>query len=156
MSIEQLSRRTVTRGVAWSLPVVAVGIAAPAFAVSGPAPVAADAQGSCKCPGGNAPYIFKSLLSFTAPAGSSWTLSFQAVLFDGTAPTSFTPSTAIIPAIGGNVQFVLQNPLNNSANSHDVTITYTAQNNTTNEVFGPFTTSFLGVAFPPCKGANAC
>ncbi|MEO7844878.1 MAG: hypothetical protein ABIR82_06035 [Nocardioides sp.] len=49
----QISRRTVARGVAWSVPVVAVATAAPAFASSpGCQPkLVLDAAGSCKCPG---------------------------------------------------------------------------------------------------------
>ena len=34
MSAQQVSRRSVARGAAWSVPLVAVGVAAPAFAVS--------------------------------------------------------------------------------------------------------------------------
>ncbi len=48
----QISRRTVARGVAWSVPVVAVASAAPAFAASpGCKPVVTFSTGSCKCPG---------------------------------------------------------------------------------------------------------
>ena len=35
MSAPQVSRRSVARGAAWSVPLVAVGVAAPAFAASG-------------------------------------------------------------------------------------------------------------------------
>lgn len=49
----RITRRTVTRGIAWSTPVVAVASAAPAFAAS---PVCTpiitiDQQASCRCPG---------------------------------------------------------------------------------------------------------
>ena len=47
----RISRRTVTRGVAWSAPIAAVAYAAPAFAAS-PGPVAVTQCGTaCKHPG---------------------------------------------------------------------------------------------------------
>lgn len=48
----QVSRRTVARGMAWSVPVVAVATTAPAYAVSPPCvPTVSFGAGSCKCPG---------------------------------------------------------------------------------------------------------
>jgi hypothetical protein len=48
----RISRRTVTRGVAWSAPIAAVAYAAPAFAVSEPPVVASQCGVACKHPGG--------------------------------------------------------------------------------------------------------
>ncbi len=45
-----ISRRTVARGAAWSVPVAAVAFAAPAFAASCD-PVISFSPDSCKCPG---------------------------------------------------------------------------------------------------------
>ena len=42
MSSQQVSRRSVARGAAWSVPLVAVGVAAPAFAASVINPVVSD------------------------------------------------------------------------------------------------------------------
>jgi hypothetical protein len=47
----QISRRTVTRGIAWSAPVAAVAYAAPAFAASPPPVVASQCGVACKHPG---------------------------------------------------------------------------------------------------------
>ena len=47
----QISRRTIARGAAWSVPVVAVGAATPAMAASQCQPTLTLAPGSCKCPG---------------------------------------------------------------------------------------------------------
>jgi hypothetical protein len=48
----QISRRTVTRGVAWSAPIAAIGVAAPAFASSPkPPPVILGNVSGGKCPG---------------------------------------------------------------------------------------------------------
>ena len=46
----QISRRTVTRGVAWSAPIAAIGVAAPAFAASQPIVVRLCGT-TCKHPG---------------------------------------------------------------------------------------------------------
>jgi len=47
------SRRTLVKGAAWTAPVVAVGVAAPAFAASPSdcTPVLTFSPDSCKCPG---------------------------------------------------------------------------------------------------------
>jgi hypothetical protein len=47
----KISRRTVTRGVAWSVPVAAVAINAPAYANSQPPVVAGQCGIACKHPG---------------------------------------------------------------------------------------------------------
>lgn len=47
----RISRRTVTRGVAWSAPIAVVATAAPAFAVSPPPVVASQCGTACKHPG---------------------------------------------------------------------------------------------------------
>jgi hypothetical protein len=50
MSAPQVSRRTVARGAAWSVPLVAVGVAAPAFAASG-STVNVTSLTVCQCVG---------------------------------------------------------------------------------------------------------
>ena len=47
----QISRRTVTRGVAWSAQIAAIGVAAPAMAASCVPIISFDSGRSCKCPG---------------------------------------------------------------------------------------------------------
>jgi len=47
----QISRRTVTRGIAWTAPIAAVAYAAPAFAASPPPVVASQCGVACKHPG---------------------------------------------------------------------------------------------------------
>lgn len=49
---QQINRRTVTKGIAWSVPAVAIASAAPAFASSGPKPTLSF-LGACKYPGNN-------------------------------------------------------------------------------------------------------
>ena len=47
----RISRRTVTRGVAWSAPIAVMATAAPAFAASEPPVVASQCGVACKHPG---------------------------------------------------------------------------------------------------------
>ncbi len=73
-----VSRRTVAKGVAWSVPVVAVGAATPARAASLCIPeVEIVVEGSYKCCTGQ-PKAMQLVLQFTAsctlPPGSRWCL----------------------------------------------------------------------------------
>ena len=47
----KVSRRTIARGAAWSVPIAAVATSAPAFAASCVPQVSFDLDRSCKCPG---------------------------------------------------------------------------------------------------------
>jgi hypothetical protein len=156
MQRQLVSRRAVARGIAWTVPVVAVSVAAPAYAASAPTPVAAATNGSCKCPGGNAPFVFKTEITFSTTGNDNWSIVVSSILFDGVEPTSFTPNTATLPGGEGKVLFVLQNPNNNSASSHDIVLTYTATNTTTGQTSGPIVASLFAVPFSPCKGDLAC
>ena len=55
MSSHQVSRRSVARGAAWSVPLVAVGVAAPAFAASPGLRPTVTALGGCRCGVGGGP-----------------------------------------------------------------------------------------------------
>ncbi len=62
-----ISRRTVTRGMAWTVPAVAVASAAPAFGVTSPPPVVAGQCGiACKHPGLNQNKTYHLTFCFTA------------------------------------------------------------------------------------------
>ncbi|WP_227487122.1 hypothetical protein [Nocardioides malaquae] len=107
------SRRTVVRTAAWSVPVVAVSAAAPAFAAS--------TVGLTYNPGGSAPdfdgafynYVFRGAsLTFTGDAGPSTltlTVTFEPtsgaplVYTENTAPTGWT----LAPRPGGNTDPVV-------------------------------------------------
>jgi hypothetical protein len=156
MQTQRISRRAVTRGIAWSVPVVAVSVAVPAYAASVPTPLAAATTGSCKCPGGNAPYIFKVEVSFSTTGSDNWSINVASILFDGNAPSGFTPNSATLPGGEGTVLFVLQNPTNNSSSTHDVVLTYSATNTTMSQTTGPIVATLLAVPFTPCKGDLAC
>lgn len=60
-SAAPINRRTVAKGIAWSVPAVAIASTTPAFAVSGPAPDLSFVAG-CKYPGNSCkvPALFQS------------------------------------------------------------------------------------------------
>ena len=58
-----IDRRTVAKGAAWSVPVIAVGAAAPAMAVSSSTPTG-EALGACKLPGASCNNVFTKGYAF--------------------------------------------------------------------------------------------
>ena len=105
-----VSRRTVARGAAWSVPLVAVGVAAPAFAASVINPVVSDHIGNvtCKCPGGGSPWTFNlNVATVTTPGTDCYSFHVDSFLVDGVAPapssarrTSFSPEARAPPRSG--------------------------------------------------------
>lgn len=75
--MSQYNRRTIVRGAAWSIPVVAVAANAPAFAASTDAPAPGSLQALCRTTGqgqGNCQgYRFR--LNFLVDAPYSWNVS---------------------------------------------------------------------------------
>jgi uncharacterized Zn-binding protein involved in type VI secretion len=149
---QRVSRRTVTRGAAWSVPAVAVAVAAPAFAASNTNPVV-TAGASCKCPGsGGNNFNFKAVLSVTTAGSADWKFHFTAFTFDG--------SVAALPAdqtlTGGDGNLILVYNLTNSAAKHTVFVQMTATNLTTNATanltFGPQELTFA----PNCVSPILC
>jgi hypothetical protein len=149
MSSPLVSRRSVSRGAAWSVPLVVVGVAAPAFAASSGAPPA-DLSKSCKC-AGNGPnnYDFKTVLSFNGTTGT-FTVVVNSWSFDGVAQP--TPSPNSLTLTNGKGDLVLHTNKTNSASKHDATVTYTI----TDTVTGIATTASVSIVqqmYPPnCPG----
>lgn len=94
-----ITRRTVVRGAAWTAPIVAVAVAAPAFAASVtiPPPVIDGAVVGGKCPGQSTdfPYGFVIPVKLTSPVQ---TFAVTNVIYNGdtvdacTAPASSVPT----------------------------------------------------------------
>ena len=148
-----VSRRTVARGAAWTVPILAVSVAAPAFATSVSGPVV-SAGASCKCPGsGGNNFNFKTVLSVTTPGNDSWTYHFTAYTFDGVDVTPL-PGNQTLP--GGDGNLILVYNLSNSAAKHIVSVSYNATNDTTNQeisdTFGPTELTFA----PTCTAPVVC
>ena len=152
-SSQYVSRRTVTRGAAWTVPLVAVGVSAPAFAVS-PASAPQLAPGaSCKCPGsGGNNFNFKAVLSVTTAGSADWSFHVVSWTFDGVAG----PNPADVTLTEGDGNLILVVNRTNSAAKHIVAVTYQATNLATNEVindtFGPTELTFA----PNCSSPINC
>ena len=150
MSAPQVSRRSVARGAAWSVPLVAVGVAAPAFAASAPVPT--PVVTGCQCSSGGKKY--RVILNFTQSSTTSYSITAITVSIPSETITGTTPTTASVPTGTGTttVGVVFTRP-NNSASS-TVTITYTIKNNTTNQstnvTIGPSTITWPNCADGVC------
>ena len=69
-----ISRRTVAKGMAWSVPAVALAVAAPAYAASPCTPVPLTRGASCKCPGGSDRFKFGYILQICVTVGNACAL----------------------------------------------------------------------------------
>ena len=126
---QQVSRRAVTRGAAWTVPLVAVGVAAPAFAVS-PIATPTPVMTGCQCSSANKKYRLS--LTFANPTADSYSVTSIVVAAAGDLVLFTTPTTGTVNANGSSAINVTFFRANNSATS-SVTVTYTIKNNTTNE-----------------------
>jgi hypothetical protein len=159
MSSQQVSRRSIARGAAWSVPIVAIGVAAPAFAASASSPVITTAAKSCKCPGGGSPWTFNLNVAITTPGADSYTIAITNFKVDeGSNPTQtgvtyLGPSTVVLPGGEGD-PVLLRFRLTNSASTHTVSFTYTPTNTTTGETGAPVNVTVTDVQFDPCKDGD--
>lgn len=127
--MSQYSRRTVVRGAAWSIPVVAVAANAPAFAASTDVPsiATAGAVRACKTAGGvNCQgYLFN--VTFSVQPSDSWEITFLQVVKNGESVTAATsPRTFTVSSAAPGVSFVMCT--SDSASQFDLTLVYSARN----------------------------
>ena len=130
--MSQFNRRTLVRGAAWSIPVVAVATHAPAFATSplaAPRPAAVTAcreTASSKC--------YRFALSFAQPS-ADWTLTLSSVILTNTSTpdgeeviVQTTPKTIQLSSTGPAIQtFQIQAcTTGNLQSAVKVRFTYTA------------------------------
>ena len=154
MSSHQVSRRTLARGAAWTVPMVAVAVAAPAYAASQVTKPVANAGTSCKCPGsGGNNFDFKAVLAFSITGSDDWKIHVISWTFDGADVPTLPADTTLT---GGDGNVILTVNETDSAAKHTVSVVYTAQNLTTLETvpgsFGP-----IELAFPPdCASPITC
>jgi hypothetical protein len=131
------------------VPVVAIAVAAPAYAAS--ATPAAVNNGSCKCPGSGANnFNFHTAIAFSTPGADSWSIQITSFTFDGTNVTPL-PSTTILPGGDGNVVLIANRT--NSQAKHTIFATYTGTNLATGETyqgsFGPVELTYPPTCAPP-------
>jgi hypothetical protein len=130
-SMSQYNRRTIVRGAAWTIPVVAVASTAPAFAASNEAP-RPTAVSTCKETAGSKCYRF--VLSFPV-ATEAWNLTLTSVVVtNSTVPDGeelialSTPKNFTVSAASGanNVWTIKACTTGNLASSAAVKFVYTA------------------------------
>ena len=126
--MSQYSRRTVVRGAAWSIPVVAVAANAPAFAASTNPPSVAGYTG-CKTPGdpnGANCQGYLLNLTFNVDAPYTWTVVFQSIKVDTVDFTGqIQPTTTFeVSSVDPTVTFRICT--DRSPGPIDLDLTYTA------------------------------
>lgn len=115
-----VSRRVVTKGVAWTIPAVAFAAAAPAMASSGPAPTFI-LGGGVKAPGGSCLPLKKGYgIPITVTNHDSKEIEiWQIVITLNTSGLSLTVNTDLLPvtvSAGGSLTFWFNAQSQNSAN----------------------------------------
>ena len=165
----KISRRTVARGVAWSAPIVAVGVAAPAFAASC-TPQITLGPGSCKCPGQSTkqePWIYYLEFCITdandcaLSAGTRFTVTAVETNEDlGSGANNCFQGLPASGTVGtGGCTPVIRLTSTNSANHLDVTFTVgtgpTAQTFTTRNIDAPPNCSDVSGLERRCEACTA-
>lgn len=155
-SATPINRRTVAKGIAWSVPAVAVAGAAPAFAAS---PGFVQFTGNaCKEPGNSIPGVPDSKQYYVELVITNQTAVVLNITFDGATvngsnpinPPGFqaTPTGATVPAYTKQTIVVRIGNWGNSANA-TVVLSYTV-----NGVSGTATKSFVDT--PPLNNQQKC
>lgn len=127
--MSQVNRRTLVRGAAWSIPVVAVAAHAPAYAASHDAP--RPTATACKETAGSKCYRF--FLTFSMPS-YDWNITLTSLnMTNSTTPTAgeelitlTTPKTFTVAPLEANVFQIQACTTGNLASSGVVVLKYTA------------------------------
>ncbi len=124
----RVTRRTVTRGIAWTTPVVAVAAAAPAFAVSPPPLVVTQSGNACKHPGNPKYYHFTFCFNSTFDT----TVTLTKMVVNTETGASIFPTTVFVPAGIQVCKYVDAGLFGNSANGEaELFYTYVVSGTTT-------------------------
>jgi hypothetical protein len=150
MSSDLVSRRAVTRGAAWTVPLVAVAVAAPAFAASGSLGVGTFTT-SCKCMGPMG--FFRLSVSFNNTTGTTYTINGTALTSSTAGGTvTFVPQSVSVAPGTQVVVFEFKRTGPNPPGGLQISLTY----NTTPTTGSPVTVnSTSNVIFPNC-GSGVC
>lgn len=143
--MSNFSRRTIVRGTAWSVPVVAIAAHAPAFAASAPPIVITGYTEAAKCPGKSAggndnefTYIFTFTTTTNGVTPNMFTIAGASVNINGTIFTVKEIKTEPI-AGGGTRIYVITVPSTNSADgAGDLNFTYSSGQPPQTLTAGPF------------------
>ena len=143
--MSDFSRRTIVRGTAWSVPVVAIAASVPAFAASAPPIIITGYTEAGKCPGKSAggndnefTYIFTFTTTTSGVTPSMFTIAGAVVTINGTVFTVKEIKTEPI-AGGGTRIYVITVPSTNSADgTGDLYFTYSSGQPPQSKTAGPF------------------
>ena len=133
-SVSQFNRRTLVRGAAWSIPVVAVAAHAPAFATSTDAPAPHSMEMTCRTVGngqGNC-HGYRLVLTFQVQGPYTWNVSIlpsQITFTGGAALEIKTPTTfpyQISPSVN-TMRLWFCKSTNSADFLNNLTIRYTVQ-----------------------------
>ncbi len=155
-SLQHVSRRAVTRGAAWTMPIVAVSVAAPAFAASlGSSPLV-TALGGCRCGTGGGPTKpYRLDVTFSNTTGTDFTVSNPTIVVSGVAGGNVTllpttpPQTTVVPP--GNKVISYRFTRGNNSTSDSVQFGWTATDTATNDSSDGSVT--INVAWATCTDA---
>lgn len=142
-----VSRRTIAKGAAWAVPVIAVGAAAPLAAASGPPPVIVQASGlGCKEPGKSfskdSPFAYRLSLEVTTSFDDTVTL-IGCTVPSGDPAVAFLESSHEVFVVGNPNPIEVRVASTNSANGTAV-LTFSYSGGTV-----PVAVEF-GDGFNPC------
>ena len=156
-SSHHVSRRTLARGAAWTVPLVAVGVSAPAFAVSAGSFPHVTALGGCRCgTGGGTTKPYRLDVTFTNSTTSTFTITNPTITVSGipgsnvTLLTTTPPQTNTVPPGTKVLQYRFTRGSNPATDT--VQFTWTATDASTNESANGSTT--VTVSWGDCD--NLC
>jgi hypothetical protein len=144
-----VSRRTVTKAMAWSVPAIALAVPAPAYAASPCIPVVTLGNLSCKCPGQSTGDPWGYFLQFCAsdaagcdlPPGSTIEITGVFSNTGGPGGTPLTPGAGVtfpieVP-VGGCTATTFEFSSDNSANFLFVTFEFNGVEQTSPNIPSP-------------------
>ncbi len=139
------TRRTVVRGAAWTVPVIAVAAPIPAFAASYPPVIIQGYTEAAKCPGQSAggnsnefTYIFTFTTTTPNVTPDMFTVAGSQVIINGTI-FQVKEIKTVSDGNGGTVIYVITQPGVNSADgAGNLTFSYSSGSPAQNVVAGPF------------------
>jgi hypothetical protein len=135
MSSPQVSRRTLARGAAWTVPVVAIAVAAPAFAASPSYVPTLTLMAGCRCGVGGGPVKTNRIdVTFTNTSGDTFAVTNPDVIIIGVDAANellqVTPAqTNTVPTGIKTLKYTFTR--GNNPSSDTVTFKYTITNQTT-------------------------
>ena len=153
MSSHQVSRRTLARGAAWTVPMVAVAVAAPAYAASPTYTPALALMGGCRCGVGGGPVKpYRFDVTFTNTSSDTFAVTNPDIIIVGVDATNealqVTPAqtNTIPPGVTKTLRYTFTR--GNNPSTDTVTFTFTITNQTTTVAFNESVT--MDVAWGSC------